>query len=272
LERVPEEQTTRGMVNALTVPPRGSRADRIGGRLRSWPSWLVTVLVAVVGFVVLSLVVVGLGLLLTKVLTPGPVARWDEGVDRWFAARRTATWNTVTDLASILAGTGTVLAIAGVTAVILAIKRRWWEVGLLLTAFALELSTFFMGVLLVERARPHVSHMDPLPLTSSYPSGHTAATIVLYVGLTLIVSAHTRSRVLHALLWVIALALVVLVGFSRVYRGMHHPTDVAAGVIVGTGALVTALLAVRAGRAAAGDRRDERADDAGERTNQRRVA
>jgi membrane-associated phospholipid phosphatase len=260
------------MQNTLTLPEHGTRPERIGGRLRSWPPAAVTATVGVVGFVVVAAVIVALGLLLTKVLTPGPVARWDEGVDQWFAARRTTTWNTVTDYASILAGTGTVLAIGGVTAVILAIKRLWWELSILVVGFFIELSAFMMGVLLVDRARPHVPHMDPLPTTSSYPSGHTAATIVLYVGVAMIISAHHRSRALHALLWVIALALVVLVGFSRVYRGMHHPTDVLAGVIVGTGALVFSLMAVRAGRAASDDRHAIPSDDASYRTVHRKVA
>ena len=232
-----------------------------------------TALVGVCGFLLLSLVIVALGLVLTKVLTPGPVVRWDESVDRWFALRRAATWNTVTDYASILAGTGTVLAVAGVTAVVLAFKRLWWEVAFIAVGFFIELSTFMMGVLLVNRPRPHVPKMDPVPSTSSYPSGHTAASIVLYVGLAIIISAHTRSRVLHAVLWLIALALVVLVGFSRVYRGMHHPTDVLAGVIVGIGALVFSLMAVRAGRAASDERHHVApAEDASSRTPRQRVA
>jgi undecaprenyl-diphosphatase len=112
-----------------------------------------------------------------------------------------------------------------------------------------------------------------VPSTSSYPSGHTAASIVLYVGLAIIISAHTRSRVLHAVLWLIALALVVLVGFSRVYRGMHHPTDVLAGVIVGIGALVFSLMAVRAGRTASDERhRHAPADEASGQTARQRVA
>ena len=75
----------------------------------------------------------------------------------------------------------------------------------------------------------------------------------------MIVAAHTRSRVLHTVLYAIAIALVVGVGFSRIYRGMHHPTDVMAGVILGVLALSSALAGVRAGAAAARDRERESA-------------
>jgi len=238
----------------IAMPEDDRRSDRFGHRMDGWPPALVAALVAVIGIVVAAALLVGIGLLITKVLTPGPITRWDESVDQWFAARRTATWNTITDIESILAGTGTVLAIAGVTAVILAFKRLWWEIAFLLIGFAVELSGFGIAVLVVNRPRPSVPHMDPLPATSSFPSGHTAAAIVLYVGLSLIISAHTRSRGLHALLYAIATVLVVGVAFSRIYRGMHHPTDVMAGVMLGTLALTFALAGARAGAAAARDR------------------
>jgi undecaprenyl-diphosphatase len=247
------------MRDSIATPEDDRPSNRFGRRLDGWPPALVAALVAVIGIAVAAALLVVIGLLITKVLTPGPVARWDESVDQWFAARRTATWNTLTDYASILAGTGTVLAIAGVTAMILAFKRLWWEIAFILIGFAVELSGFFIAVLVVNRPRPTVPHMDPLPLTSSYPSGHTAAAIVLYVGLAMIVAAHTRSRVLHTVLYAIAIALVVSVGFSRIYRGMHHPTDVMAGVILGVLALSSALAGVRAGAAAARDRKRESA-------------
>jgi membrane-associated phospholipid phosphatase len=247
------------MRDSIATPVDDRLSDRFGRRMDGWPPALVAALVAVIGIAVAAALLAAVGLLMTKVLTPGPVARWDESVDQWFAARRTATWNTLTDYASIFAGTGTVLAIVGVTAVILAFKRLWWEIAFLLIGFAVELSGFFIAVLVVNRPRPSVPHMDPLPLTSSYPSGHTAAAIVLYVGLAMIVAAHTRSRALHGVLYAIAIALVVGVGLSRVYRGMHHPTDVLAGVILGVLALSFALVGARAGAAAARDRERESA-------------
>jgi undecaprenyl-diphosphatase len=55
---------------------------------------------------------------------------------------------------------------------------------------------------------------------------------------------------------VIAVAIPLLVALSRMYRGMHHPTDVGAAMLVGIGTLVVALAAARAAKAAelAGER------------------
>jgi membrane-associated phospholipid phosphatase len=49
-----------------------------------------------------------------------------------------------------------------------------------------------------------------------------------------------------AAVWLVAITIPFLVGLSRMYRGMHHPTDVAAGLLVGVGSLLVAVAAARA--------------------------
>ena len=55
-----------------------------------------------------------------------------------------------------------------------------------------------------------------------------------------------------------AVLLPIYVGVSRVYRGMHHPTDVMASVVLGAGALSFALFAVHSAAVAADRRHDHR--------------
>ena len=233
------------MASAAIFDGEDGPEQRVAARFRMWSPPAVAATVGIVGYVVLAIFLVGIGLILTRVLTPGPIATWDNSVNRWLAAHRTSMGNSVTDYASILAGTGTVLAIAGATSLILAVRRLWREIGFLLVGFLVEFSVFLTAVLLVERPRPAVSKLDGVPATSSFPSGHVAAAIVLYVGLAIVISSHTRSRVVRVLAWALALLFVVGVGISRVYRGLHHPTDVFAGVILGTGAILFAILAIR---------------------------
>jgi undecaprenyl-diphosphatase len=83
-------------------------------------------------------------------------------------------------------------------------------------------------------------------VTSSFPSGHTGAAIVTYIALAIVISSHLRNAALRVAIWIVAVLLPMYVGLSRVYRGMHHPTDVLASVVLGTGALCFALLAVHA--------------------------
>jgi membrane-associated phospholipid phosphatase len=242
------------MAEAVMFDDGGGFERRIATRLRTWPPPAVAATVAFVGYLVLAILLVALGLILTKLLTPGPIVTWDNDVNRWFVSHRTPTWNTLTDYGSILAGTGTVLIIAGATAAMLAFRRLWREIGFLLVAFFIEFSVFLTTVLLIERPRPVVPKLDGVPATSSFPSGHVAAAIVLYAGLAILISSHTRHRMIRVLVWALALALVVSVGVSRVYRGLHHPTDVFAGVVLGTGALLFAVLAIRSSDAASHER------------------
>lgn len=238
------------MIRAAAFDERGGAEFGIASRLRTWSPRAVAAAVALLGYVVLAFLLVGIGLILTRLLIPGPVGAWDNSVNAWFAARRTPTWDTVTDYASILAGTGTVLIIAGATSVILSIRRLWREIGFLLVALSIEFSVFLTTALVIARPRPTVVKLDGVPATSSFPSGHVAAAIVLYAGLAILISSHTRHRVIRALVWTIAVTFVIGVGISRIYRGLHHPIDVFASVILGICALLFAILAIRAADAA----------------------
>lgn len=217
----------------------------IGTRLRRWSPGAVAAMVTFLGYIVMAVILVSLGLIVTKLLLPGPVGIWDNSVNRWAVDQRTPTWNTITDYASILAGTGTVLIVAGATFAIFALRHLWREMGFLASAFFIEFAVFLTTVTLIGRPRPSVPKLDGVPSTSSFPSGHVAAAIVLYVGLAILISSRTRHLSIRIAMWVVAMTFVVGVGISRVYRGLHHPIDVFAGVVLGIGAIIFALLAVR---------------------------
>ena len=97
---------------------------------------------------------------------------------------------------------------------------------------------------------PDVHRLEDLPVDASYPSGHTAASIAVYAGLVLLLTSAIPNRGLRFAAWVAAVVLPIFVAFSRMYRGMHHPLDVAGGVLVGIGAVLVLLFACRAAEAA----------------------
>ena len=203
--------------------------------------------VAVAGYVVMTLLLVGLGLVLVNVLLDGPVGKWDDSVDRWFVHQRTPTLDDMTVWGSWLGDTLTVIGIAAVAVVILAVAHLWARIAFLVGALLIEVTTFVTTAFLVERPRPAVRQLDAVPPTSSFPSGHTAASIVLYVGLALILTSLVRNILVRVVVWSLAVALPIAVALSRLYRGMHHPTDVIASVIGAAGCLAFALLATRTG-------------------------
>jgi undecaprenyl-diphosphatase len=193
------------------------------------------------GYIVMTTILVALGLLLTKVLLDGPVGRWDYALDRWFFLQREATFDAITEWGSMLGDTMAVVGVAAVAVVVLAIGRHWAHIAFLVGA---------LGDRGDDLRDHHVRHRPrapdrpapgPGPPTSSFPSGHAAASIVLYVGLALIITSLVRSRFVRTLAWIAAIVLPIFVALSRLYRGMHHPTDVIASVIGALGCLAFAV-------------------------------
>jgi undecaprenyl-diphosphatase len=218
---------------------------------------LAAVIVWVIAFVVLGAAIVGLGLLLTHILLPAGVGREDASWIRWFVQERTASLNTVTRFGSDLGSTAVILAVSAIAGVALVLGRFWRQFTFMFFALTLEFGLFVVTTMIVDRHRPTVRQLDGAPPTSSFPSGHTAAALTLYVGLAIVLSSLLRGTLPRVLVWLVAILLPVVVGISRLYRGMHFPTDVAASVLLASGALLFALLAVRS-MAAAEAERDER--------------
>ncbi|MFD3533235.1 diacylglycerol kinase family protein [Streptomyces sp. NPDC058664] len=200
-------------------------------------------------------VVAALGLLVT-----GPLAhRWplsaEDGVNRALAVRRTPFATALTDGASLLAGTQSMIALTLMctAALVLAPRApRWREAAFLAVAVAAQSTVFLLVTLVVNRERPDVPHLDPAPPTSSFPSGHVGASVALFGGLAVLASRRLRGVQRHLVVGLL-LAVPLLVAVSRVYRGMHHTSDVVAGLLNGacTLALVAAALLPRSRKDAA---------------------
>jgi len=95
---------------------------------------------------------------------------------------------------------------------------------------------------LVGRNRPDlVPHLD-LVYSSSFPSGHSAMSPIVYFTLAGILAAGEPNRGAKTLLLGVAAALVLCVGASRVYLGVHWPTDVLGGWAMGTAVALLATL------------------------------
>jgi len=197
----------------------------------------------VVSYLALCAALIGLGLLVVHVAAP--VRHWDDHVNSWFATHRSAAWNAISKGGTFVANTLGVLAVAVVVTVIAVLQRWGRAAALLLTGLALELATFLTVNYVVQRPRPSAPHLGPTPSTYSFPSGHVAATLVLYGGIAVLVASRTRLPLARIVAWVIAALAVGWVGFSRVYEAQHHPTDVFAGFILGVVALVAAVAAIR---------------------------
>ncbi len=88
------------------------------------------------------------------------------------------------------------------------------------------------SALIVGRDRPNVDHLEDAPPTSSFPSGHTGASVAFYLSLALLVQRISTTW-LRVLLTVVCAAVPLLVAVARLYMGMHHLSDVAVGALNG---------------------------------------
>jgi undecaprenyl-diphosphatase len=211
-----------------------------------------------IGFVLLAVLAVAAGWLLkTYVLPDHGIGHADEQVNVWLAHHRTTTRNNVSFWLSGIGDVYAIPAIVALTTLIAAVRRRWRIAAFMVTAIAVEAATYRVTTLLIHRHRPDVHRLDHLPVNASYYSGHTAASVAVYCGVALLITARIRSTATRALWWLVAIAIPLLVGLSRMYRGMHHPTDVAAGLLIGIGSLVVAVVAARAAKAAESQPRSE---------------
>ena len=110
------------------------------------------------------------------------------------------------------------------------------------TLGALLISTLLKN--LFDRPRPTlVAHLMTVH-SSSFPSGHSMLSATVYLTLGTLLGQFVQERFLKAYFLLVAIALTILVGISRVYLGVHYPSDVLAGWSAGLAwALLCALLA-----------------------------
>jgi membrane-associated phospholipid phosphatase len=217
-------------------------------RTRHWPRGAPSAALLLAAGLTVLLVLVAVGTFLVKVAPGGVVGRDDMGVSRWFAAHRTPAGVEATRWVTDLAQTPTIAALAVLTVLVTALAwRRWREPLLVAAAVTGEVLTFLAITVLVHRGRPPVSHLDPSPPTSDFPSGHTAAAVAMYGSLALLAFQRARSTLVRAASVVLAVAIPVAVAVARVYRGMHFASDAIAGALLGGVWLWLAVRAVRLG-------------------------
>jgi undecaprenyl-diphosphatase len=108
---------------------------------------------------------------------------------------------------------------------------RGWPRGALLIAVTLAGAALLNGMLKQSfaRARPAAFFDYPLPSSPSFPSGHAFFAASFLGALAVLVSSRVPRPAWRIAMWVLAAGLILLIGSSRVYLGVHYPTDVAAG-------------------------------------------
>lgn len=186
----------------------------------------------VIGWVLVLGVLYGFGTFVSYHAQGTFLDTMDTAVPNWFDAQRTADRDEVSYWWSKVGDTHAILLVSLVFCpLVLAVWRRWRPVLFVALTMFGELSLFLASSAAVDRPRPPIENLDgPMP-TSSFPSGHIAATLCLWVAIAIVVFPRTD----RWWRWVfVALAVVMPVGvaISRMYRGMHHPTDFMGAILL----------------------------------------
>lgn len=131
-------------------------------------------------------------------------------------------------------GGGAVLTLLAVVAIGFVIaQRKYADAGFI--AVAIGGGALLCALLKIGYARPRpalVAHLVEVS-SASFPSGHAMNSAVMYLTMSVLLARATPARHIKAYLLWVGVGLTLIVGISRVYLGVHWPTDVLAGWAVG---------------------------------------
>lgn len=163
----------------------------------------------------------------------GKTQAFDDAVLKWMMTRHTPLIDAAM-LEITALGTGiVVMMIVGIAALFLSLTRHKYSALLLLVATGGGLILNSVLKLFFDRPRPQLFEWGTHAVTSSFPSGHAMSATIVYSTVAYL-AARLYKRVWARLITlVVAATVVILIGASRMYLGVHYPSDVIAGGIVG---------------------------------------
>jgi undecaprenyl-diphosphatase len=163
----------------------------------------------------------------------GSTQAFDVAVLEWLGAHRTP----VVDEAMLeitFLGTGlVVLVIVGVAALFLYLTQHRYSAWLLLASTAGGIILNNVLKLGFARPRPTVLEWQAHAMSSSFPSGHAMSAAVVYGTVAYLAARLQKHRASRVATMLVAAILIFLICLSRLYLGVHYPSDVIAGVCVG---------------------------------------
>ena len=185
-----------------------------------------------VGVIVAIVAAIGFAELAEHVLAGGTQA-FDVAILKWLHDHQTPLLTSVM-LEMTYLGTGTVvLAIVGVAALFLWHTEHKISARLLLAATIGNILLNGALKLVYHRQRPSVFAWQTTAVSSSFPSGHAMSATVVYGTVAYLLMRLQKHRWARMLTLTGAVILIVLICLTRLYLGVHYPSDVIGGVIIG---------------------------------------
>jgi undecaprenyl-diphosphatase len=198
------------------------------------PRRAVWLLVALVGLIVAGLGLHGLSTL---------VSSEDLTLVRDAAQDRSADATALAHAASWLGRSAVLVPAAVGLGLVAAAAHRPWRGAALIVGILGAIVIQNVDKALVGRPRPPVGELERVSGTS-FPSGHATESSAFFIALAMLLVAGIAPRGARLVLALATLVIIASVALSRVYLGVHYPTDVAAGILLGGswGAITTTTL------------------------------
>lgn len=186
--------------------------------------------------------------LLEEVLDQQGLVRWDHAVEQWFHLHATATGSAAFSVVTRF-GSEVVYVLMAVVAFLLWARREYYLLWAWLGANVGGKIIEYTMKTLVHRARPEYATLALHHVSYSFPSGHAMGSTVCYLMLAYVVSSLGRwppaGRVAS---YAAAVVIILLVTYSRLYLGVHFPSDVFGGILAGVAWLAATFTALRVAR------------------------
>jgi undecaprenyl-diphosphatase len=176
----------------------------------------------------------GMFVRITRELSEGDVGAMDSAILLAVAKRRTP-WLTIAAVDVTALGSFTLVVLFSVftLVVLLALRDRLGALQLL-GASAGSGILILVTKNMIERIRPEEAQQLIVVSGFSYPSGHSLSTSALYLTIAIIAGRYVQHTGARAAIFVAVSAVLIMVGTSRVYLGVHYATDVVSGISLGT--------------------------------------
>ena len=139
-------------------------------------------------------------------------------------------------------GSGTQIVIISLVGIIFLIKQHKKESLLFSMALLIGILINTALKMIVQRPRPPLEGALIIEKMSSFPSGHATNAFIFFSLLAYFSYHFFKNKSLTVIISIFSVFCILVVGFSRIYLGVHHPTDVLAGYIVGLWWFITVLL------------------------------
>lgn len=191
----------------------------------------------------------------------GDTQAFDEAVLQWFQTHRTPGLNRVALEVTALGSGSVIIMVVLLASVFLWLTKHKWSVYVLLLVVlgGKLLNNLLKGGF--GRERPSIVESITDVSSQSFPSGHAMSSIVAYGSIAYLIGRLEPSKRLRYTIWTVAILLVLAIGATRMYLGVHYPSDIIGGYVAGAAWIFVVAASIKAVRYFADRRPETRAEE-----------